>query len=242
MTPKNKLHFQRFEFKYPMDERVAEHILETCLKNQLQWDPYVQDKPHHQYTVRSLYYDSPTWKCYYEKKDGLSYRTKLRARFYGANPHGNIFLELKRKKDAVILKDRIITPWADYKNNENLLYVPIVDGRPEVLNEIFVKQKQYTLRPKFLVQYERQALVGKFEDRLRVTFDRHLSYAPTDRLDYSEPLTPFNDRLVIMELKFNNSLPVWFKYIIEKHNLKPSSFSKYCELLEACYSTKSMLS
>src|SRR3989338_8668333 len=107
---KIKLHFERFEFKYLMTEVKAEKVIEMLLANNLEWDPYTENKTGHAYTVTSLYYDSPTLKCYREKIDGLDRRFKLRERMYEKQRKDcvSIFYEVKNKKDAVIMKNRAL--------------------------------------------------------------------------------------------------------------------------------------
>lgn len=214
-TSKIKLHFERFEFKYLMTEAKAEKVLETLLANNLEWDPYTENKIEHAYTVTSLYYDSPTLKCYREKIDGLDRRFKLRERIYGKKHEENtqIFYEIKRKKDVVIVKDREI-------------------GSPS--EEFEYKRQAFNLSPNIVIQYERQALQGKFQDRLRVTFDRELRAVSAESLkDFHDP-KPVSPRFVIMEIKYNNTLPAWFSRIITGHELERRPFSKYCAGIEAC--------
>ena len=235
------LHFQRFEFKYILNASGAQSILDTLLKHQLEWDPYVRNIANKDYTVRTLYYDTPNWRCYYEKLAGIINRFKLRARVYGQKPSGDVFFELKRRQDSVIIKDRLQIAWPDFKNMESLSHLSNYSGAQALRDEMIMREQQGPFKPRFLVQYQRQALVGKFQDRLRVTFDRQLTYASATSLDYDGPMEMMSPNLVVMEIKFNNSLPVWFKDIIQKHNLSRTSFSKYCELLSACQSKHKVL-
>src|SRR3989344_8614882 len=100
------LHFQRFEFKYLLTKLQAEDILADCLVNNLQWDPYVRDQEHKSYQVNSLYFDSDNYKCYNEKLSGLKSRFKVRIRSYGDIGVETGFLEIKKKEDALVMKDR----------------------------------------------------------------------------------------------------------------------------------------
>ena len=106
---KTKLHFQRFEFKYQMPLDFVEGIIPELLKY-MDFDPFAQKFPDHGYTVASLYFDSVGLDCYYQKLAGVRTRKKLRIRFYpenGLTPETKVFLEIKRKYDAVVVKDRL---------------------------------------------------------------------------------------------------------------------------------------
>ena len=212
---KPKLHFERFEFKYIMNEMTANLVLQSMFQTNLKWDSYIENSPDHSYTVTSLYYDNPTLKCYREKIDGLGKRFKLRQRIYSERLNGSeqIFYEIKNKKDAVIIKDRQV-------------------GSPG--NDFEFRRLRYSLEPNLLVSYKRKALQGKFQDRLRVTFDSDLRAIPANNLkDFDEPIQIIPG-LVIVEVKYNGTLPGWFRKIITKHELDRRPFSKYCAGIEAC--------
>lgn len=212
-----KLHFERFEFKYLMHEETATRVRDTLLKNNLEWDPYTLSSSDRAYTVTSLYYDSVSVRCYRDKIDGLERRFKLRERIYAAvhTPGDPRFFEIKRKKDAVIVKDRTVNaPGTDFE------YL----------------RRRYALEPNVLVTYRRSALQGTFQERLRVTFDSELACTPARSLSGESSPYPIARGLVIMEVKYNNTLPHWFHRIILTHELDRRPFSKYCIALEACTS------
>lgn len=212
---KTKLHFERFEFKYLMDEIKARRVLQALLANNLEWDPHTQGKPDHAYTVTSLYYDSVSLKCFRDKIAGLDNRFKLRQRIYSQEYRDDlpVFYEVKKKKDAVVIKDRQIDSPTD---------------------EFNFLRAMHNLRPLLLVSYKRQALQGKFQERLRVTFDSLLTAAEARSLKDFDELRPIAPGLVIMEVKYNNTLPGWFLRTIVDHELERRPFSKYCAGIESC--------
>src|SRR3989344_8541841 len=210
-----KLHFQRFEFKYLMNEMTAKQVMASLLNNHLEWDPYLKSTPDHAYIVTSLYYDSPNLKCYQEKIAGMDKRFKLRQRFYGEKYVDGqpLFYEIKNKKGAVIIKNREVNAPSDTF---------------EYLRQV------NQMQPNLLVTYRRQALQGKFQERLRVTFDSDIRVIPaTSIADFGEPVDVV-PRAVVMEVKYNNTLPGWFDRIITKHELTRVAFSKYCVGIENC--------
>src|SRR5690625_4249648 len=66
------------------------------------------------YTVTSLYFESPDHKIYYETKNKLRFRQKLRLRVYDhADLHSTAFFEVKQKHKKVVNKRRMLLPLAE---------------------------------------------------------------------------------------------------------------------------------
>ena len=217
---------------------IADRIIPQML-NYMDWDEYTQDDSG--YEVNSLYLDSPRFKCYHEKLDGLQLRKKVRIRSYhkSINADSNLFFELKRKSGDVILKDRIVVKGEDYfgflEDPFSLMKVEAYDK--DFLNEYLYEISYNLMKPVVLVTYLRKAFVSRFDKRFRVTFDYNLSFAkPADPkshfdVDYERKY----DDLAIMEVKFNGAMPKWFHDIIEMYGLRKDRFSKYCKGIEAQY-------
>lgn len=236
-----KLRFRRFEFKYRLPVFLADKILNELL-NYMEWDPYAIDQPDHFYQVNSLYFDTAGFGCYYEKIAGNKDRRKLRLRTYTdeLKPETPIFLEIKRKSDMVIFKDRIILKYQDCADS-------IVNGQFNSLNNYhslqdeellkeFLWLKNYNcLLPKLMVTYKRKPLIGRIDPRFRITFDSQIKTCPTDRLFFSDKAVEVFPQGVVMELKYNNSIPHWFHWIIQKYQLNREQFSKYCQSLETSF-------
>ncbi len=235
---KTKLHFRRFEFKYLMPIQTADKIIPSLLEH-MQWDPYVVNTGKEYYNVNSLYYDSAGFGCYYEKIAGVSARSKFRLRFYNKLEEGSkIFIEIKRKRDNIIIKDRIVENLDETFNilntNEYPNYLKNLDKNKKSVLEEFLWAKNYaSLRPQLMVSYFRKPLMSKYDDRFRVTFDYNIKTYKADWLN--RPVGPAKDVLtdnLVLELKYNNFLPLWFYDIIEKYRLFRVPYSKYCTSLE----------
>jgi SPX domain protein involved in polyphosphate accumulation len=85
----------------------------------------LQKQESGEYTVRSVYYDTPGFHCYQEKMDGVKVRKKFRIRGYNQPAEDSIvFLEIKRKYENFIEKNR--APLL-YKDLEALLASPDLD-------------------------------------------------------------------------------------------------------------------
>lgn len=234
---KNKLHFQRFEIKYQIPPELIQGLVPEFLKY-TDVDPYAKNLPDGAYTISSLYYDSQGLDCYYQKLAGVKKRKKLRIRFYDAQltPQSLVFLEIKRKHDFIILKDRLALT---LENCYDVLYKNQI---PKNLNpddkktlDEFLWTKFYNgMYPQNMVIYQRKPLISKVDPDFRVTLDYNLhSFRSSWLTDRSVPLK-VNPETAILEVKFNNILPAWFHQIIQRYSLSHMPFSKYCNSLEVC--------
>ena len=178
---------------------------------------------------------------------GVKFRKKLRIRFYENQPPADstVFLEIKRKYDSVILKDRIpalagqIKPLLDSMDYKSLM-AGFDENYQDTLREFLWTKMHNSMIPQVMVSYFRKPLVSKYDDNFRVTFDSDLKAFPANQLNLS-----VNGRavdilpdLVIMELKYNNTLPDWFQDIIRSYQLMRRPYSKYCQSIENVYQFK----
>lgn len=233
-----KLHFRRFEFKYYLPAELIEPIKKDLLKNNMKWDPHLKEV-NSSYEVRSLYYDTPDLKAYWEKEAGAKKRKKHRIRVYTANELDNplVFFEIKRKYDMLVLKDRMLTNWQNAlkllsgAENNHCKYFSSNDK--DTVGEFFYDLLSWKLKPTVLVVYDRTPLINDYDEKFRVTFDFNIRAAKTDNLFYNEHFEPVLDNGCIMEVKFNNSLTFWFHSLIQKYELNRRPFSKYCNGVDA---------
>src|SRR5690606_41566476 len=66
------------------------------------------------YSVNSLYFENEEKQIYFETKNKLQYRQKLRLRVYGKTGlTGTAFFEVKQKHNNVVNKRRLIVPLAE---------------------------------------------------------------------------------------------------------------------------------
>jgi len=235
-----KLRFERFEFKYVLDIETYEYV-KRALRHFLELDPALTQRMDaaspkvNFYEVISLYYDSPRFFYYWEKIDGASRRKKIRMRTYRRNGRefsGDIFFEIKRKIDAVILKDRFILNGAELKT-----YNPKDTHSRRVYEELLFEEKVRVLTPKLLVTYSREPYIGKYNKNVRITFDFGVRAKRTENLfDLDGGFTSVSGTKVIMEVKFKGALPFYIERVLKEYNLSRVPFSKYCLGVEACYS------
>ena len=124
------------------------------------------------YVIRSLYFDDIDDSAYYDKEAGVSNRDKYRIRIYRHSDQ-EIFIERKRKLGDLIQKSSTqIT---------RRLCDQIVSGDPRglyrssnaLLQDLYVQMRTRLLRPRVIVDYEREAYLHPAEN-VRITFDLKL--------------------------------------------------------------------
>ncbi|MFH1890147.1 MAG: polyphosphate polymerase domain-containing protein [Candidatus Kuenenbacteria bacterium] len=236
--PKINLHFQRFEFKYYLPKNKADKLIPALL-NHMNWDPYIKNSPKDHYEVNSLYFDSPDYGCFFDKEAGLADRKKLRYRFYNDLEIDNpVFLEIKRKKDALVIKDRISLHQdsCNYlKLNDILKKIKKENKNNYFVNEVIWFKNRNSLKPKLFVCYKRKAFVGKLDPKLRITFDYDIKTQLSNDLKLNnKKWHRVYPQGAVIEVKYNNILPSWFHKIIQRYQLNRIAYSKYCNALRHC--------
>ncbi|GAA3723699.1 polyphosphate polymerase domain-containing protein [Salinicoccus jeotgali] len=229
--------FNRREQKYLITKKQYEKLLEKI-------SPYMRaDRlgDEGRYTVTSLYFDSVDHKIYFETKNKLPFRQKLRLRIYGqAGLEDPSFFEVKQKHSQVVNKRRTSLPL-----QQAYRYISMTkDGSKEevkemlrdsqVLREIDRFRSLYQLRPEMIVSYDRLALFAVDDPQLRITFDLNLRTRSEDlHLENGPDGVNFIDPgLVVLEVKVNNSVPLWLARILQELECEQRSASKYCTSME----------
>ena len=217
--PEPKLHFQRFEIKYQIPSSIIEGMIPEFLKY-MEPDPYAKNLPDKAYTVASSYYDSVGLDCYYQKIAGIKTRKKLRVRFYPNfkdfkfQPDTQVFLEIKRKYNMVVIKDRFAL---NHKNCYDLLKQNKINSdlknKQSTLNEFLWLKIYNGMLPQNMVIYQRKPFISKVDQDFRVTIDYNLRTFLSDWLSVDKN---------------------WFQGIIQRYGLEHKPFSKYCNCLEVC--------
>jgi hypothetical protein len=93
------------------------------------------------------------------------------------------------------------------------------------------------LQPTLLVMYEREAYLHPLAPYQRATVDtnvRFYSYPSLDDLFHGQGMVFLREPLGILELKFNNFMPVWMRRLEAEFNLRQLSISKYALGIDAC--------
>ncbi len=190
-----------------------------------------------QYTVRSIYLDTPFLDCHEEKIAGVELRKKFRIRSYNTNnPEAIAVFEIKRKIGSRIKKHRAFC-W--YKDLEELMATADIDkyihqNSEEDLNDasrFFFHAKKRLLKPAVLIVYEREAYHGRLDSGVRITFDKNIRsklYPTIDQMFTNADLMQLFKNHFILEIKyFSDEMPSWAKSLVQEFRLRNDALSKY---------------
>jgi hypothetical protein len=224
--------FERLELKYLIDEVTAVAIRRAIVPH---CDPDLfNGTVGRGYSIRSLYLDSPGLYCFRAKERGDHDRFKLRARVY--DPHGQVHLEIKRKRGDVVWKERAAIPRERWAEAAQGWRTPPTKS-PRALERFARLLTSLGAEPRMMVDYEREAYASHHDSYARVTFDRHVMAAATSEWDLSLPpsqLLPVKTAntldmayAVVLELKCEQLMPGWLLDVIHGFELNRVGFSKY---------------
>lgn len=240
MNKKNQrqapLHFRRVELKYLIPDRYIPQFIDRILPY-TQPDPFLvaEDMNRRSYPVTSLYFDSIDLHSLYEKDAGLLARRKIRLRTYAEafTSEEFSFLEIKRRHDFVVSKDRLSLSVGRLHPSMPMFglmdaVLEKVEATEEVTNEAHILHNWYNLRPTTLVSYHRTPFVGMQDRRFRITVDSDLRavWQPVT-LFGEQPYVECHPQWSVIELKANHAAPAWFHDIIQEFELVRTSHSKY---------------
>lgn len=230
--------FRRREQKYLITTEQYKELVQ-------QISPYMRSDRYGidgKYTVTSLYFESPDNKIYFETKNKLNFRQKLRLRVYNeTHRNGTAFFEIKQKHKKVVNKRRMILSLAEAYRYLDTSEEPLENyetSNTQVLREIDHFRHLYNLQPEMIVSYDRHALHGIYDPELRITFDLNLRCRNDNLfLENGPEGTNFIDpNLIVLEVKINDSVPLWLTRVLQDLNCEQKSASKYCtssELLKS---------
>ncbi len=234
----SKLQKQRFEYKYHINERQADGIREF-LHNHMELDEYGATQPDCSYPVHTLYLDSPDLRLYQATINGDRNRFKLRIRFYENGESAAVYTEIKRRYNEVIRKQRA----AITRDAAALLghgHLPGSDDLVKEEDDSLVALQEFNRLHSLLnagpvahIAYKREAWIGEDEHtRTRITMDRQVRSEPRNEMRFDfhmeNPALVFG-KDVILELKFTNRFPYWFRDMVQRYELKHQSAAKYVD-------------
>ncbi|MFN6943527.1 MAG: VTC domain-containing protein [Cytophagaceae bacterium] len=237
----------RYERKYYVRNDQLE-----ALRNRLL--PFVNPDVHaktqsgglSQYTVRSIYYDTPLMEYYDEKMEGLELRSKYRIRVYDQPVEGAIaFLEIKKKLGNRIKKHRAVLPYTNLldlvRTGDVEKYVENTKKFPNSVQDakrfLYYFYKK-SLRPVNLITYDREAYHGKFDSGVRITFDKNVRssiYPCLEELFSENRAKVITPGYFILEVKYFHVYPLWAHSMIEEFGLRHEAISKFSTGVDVHY-------
>ena len=236
---RDRMQKQRFELKYLISETTALYVRDF-VRQYLDFDEYSVGQPNFSYPVHSLYIDSDDLKLYWSTINGDKNRFKLRLRYYSTHSDSPVFFEIKRRVNNCIMKQR-----GGVKQDcvPSLLkgHLPqtehLVSKNPNghvALQSFCELSHRLHARPKVHIFYMREAYVSD-DDNVRVTLDRNvygeanLGYSIKTEMEH--PVMTFPNQ-VILELKFTNRFPDWFRELVRVFGVMQCGAAKYCECVQ----------
>ncbi len=185
------------------------------------------------YMIRSLYFDDLWETAYNEKMAGTSSRKKYRIRCYDGKDDV-IKLECKKKEGQYIHKTAAsLTRDEFYRILAGEIDDFPASGNP-LKQEFYVQVKANQLKPKVIVDYEREPYVFPYGD-VRVTFDKNIRVALSDYDIFKAELPTIEvlpEEQLIMEVKFTEYLPEIIRELLPKEGALQTAASKYVMCLE----------
>lgn len=215
----------RHEYKYLVDSS-QESILTIRASGIMEKDSHVTEEGS--YLIRSLYFDDYDDTCMHENEMGTDLRSKFRIRYYNGGEAG-IRLEKKSKTHGMTLKEVCLISEIECKELMNGAAPHITSDMPDLKKKLFMEMRLKELMPKVIVTYERRPFVYT-GGNVRITFDKNItSSSDTDRFlscNYAErPVLPMGRS--ILEIKWDEVMPLHIKKVMNLDTLQWTSFSKY---------------
>lgn len=236
-----KRSFNRFELKYLLQHEMVPDLI-SSLKEFVYTDVNcVDDLGYHVYSV---YCDSPSLTFFWEKIEGIKFRRKVRFRRYGEGE--NAFLEIKQRMDQTLQKRRTLWPMEQVTrifNSGSLCDIDDSISEDPIVSETLFLWRYYDLRPNMAISYFRRAFFSIYEPDLRITFDTRVRYHACET-DISRPFEVgkyvIDPSLVVMEIKFSDSVPLWLCKLVSLYEARKVRLSKYCTAVDREYFNNSL--
>lgn len=226
ITPKKADHKPAFrhELKYLITWQEAA-LLKARLAPIMERDAHVDENG--EYLIRSLYFDDYFNSAYIEKEAGIYARKKYRIRIYNYSD-SVISFERKIKHGQYICKQSARLSRDECDSILSGEYRFLEKSEEPFRQELYVELQHRLLRPRVMVDYEREPFVYESGD-VRITLDKHVR--GSGFFDLFDPDLPVTDvvpgNLVILEVKFTQFLPSLIRTLLPPKAAENSAISKY---------------
>ena len=215
----------RHELKFFCTENMLERIYRD-LKSVIRLDEHTGTDG--KYLIRSIYYDDYNDSAYYENESGIDPRYKFRIRAYDCNTN-RITVEKKYKYQGLTRKDSSIIDYNRFLRIINKERIIEMKGEKGCLDSFIYDYYTRLLHPVVIVQYNRIPFVDSIGN-VRITFDTQISASTSFGNFFDNKLetlailpSPFH----ILEVKYDDLLPIYIQKILHNYNLNQTTFSKY---------------
>lgn len=216
----------RHEIKYVINYNQA-----IILKQRLALIMPLDEFKYHSdgsYYIKSLYFDDLDNSSYFEKLDGILYRTKYRIRTYN-NFDDKIYLERKLKHNNLTSKDKELISSDVYSRiiNGKIDNIEAKDG--SLLQRFLIEMRLKNLKPSVIVGYKRTAYTYPISN-VRITFDENIISQGFNANLFTKNATDINileKGEVVLEVKYDDILPKLISDIIGTISEVRESVSKF---------------
>lgn len=235
----------RFELKYIITQETALKVRDF-VRCYIDFDEYSVGKPDFSYPVHSLYLDSDQLRLYWDTINGDKNRFKLRLRYYSTEAKSPVFFEIKRRMNNCIMKQRggVRQEFVPYllsghmPREEHLLSK--APKQMVALQRFCELMSRIRAKPKVHIFYMREAYVSS-DDQVRVTIDRKVfgeeNLGLKIKTNMEKPVLSFPNQ-VILELKFTNRFPNWFRDLVRMAQVMQCGAAKYVESIQGLGATR----
>lgn len=216
-----KMTFQRLEKKYLLEPWQLQAFLKQA-NGKLSIDQFGAS------TICNIYFDTDHFELITNSLQKPPYKEKLRLRSYGIPDEDSIvYLEIKKKCRGVVNKRRAAMTLREVRA---YIFDGVLPKQPsQILSEIDYFISFYQPKPKVFLAYDRMPMVGIEDPALRITFDQNIrrryDHLHLDEGDHGVCVLP--EGTTLMEIKVNDSYPMWLTHILSELEIYPKSFSKY---------------
>lgn len=214
----------RHEYKHYinyMDYLVIRSKLKAIMK------PDKNTNADGEYKIRSLYFDDYMDTALQEKINGINHREKFRIRCYNNN---FLFINLEKKSKVNGLCSKIKAAITK-EETEAILSCNtewMAKSEEPLIVELYSKMKSGQLRPKTIVDYNREAYVYG-PGNVRVTIDKEIrtGLLSTDLFNPKLPTVSAGGSTMLLEVKYDSFLPEVIANLIQLDGRGRTAFSKY---------------
>lgn len=224
-SDKNKvLNVSRKELKYLINFTDYSY-LSTALRGALDSDKH---NGAFGYSIRSLYFDTPSNTDFHEKMDGLEKRKKIRLRCY-SHEDTVVKLEIKRKIGDNQRKLSVMISREDAKELIKCNYDVLLKYSGQAVETIYNLMKFEHYVPVVLIEYRRKAFIHP-TNNIRITLDSDIRSSETcfGLFDKHPMLYPtMEENNYILEVKYDGFLYKWIGEILWRCDTSRLAISKY---------------
>ena len=229
MESQKKIESKKKQYRHEWKHEISYADLLTIrqrMRAVAQPDPHAQDG---RYLIRSLYFDNLSDKALREKIDGVNRREKWRIRYYNLDPS---VIHLEKKSRLSGLGTKYSAPLTAQEAQW------IVDGETDwmiesphpLIRELYCRMKDQGMRPKTIVDYTREPFIfGPGNVRVTLDYDIRTGLGCTDFLNPDCITIPAGNAPIILEVKWDASLPDIIRDAVQLPNRRAAAFSKYAQ-------------